>query len=378
MKKKIALFHPWLKSKGGAEKVVLELLKKSKHKIDVYTWVYDKENTFEEFEKYNVKVIAPKISQKLSRLYVLRGFLFPLGLLKKIPLKDYDKLLISTSGVAEFITFRNYKKGNTVAYVHTPLRVANKKIIKWNLENRYRSKLKKGVYILATRVYKMFEKRSWKKLDVVVFNSELSRARAHESRLLKSQDVKVIYPPISTAGRSKKGKDKKYFLYVSRINPPKRQDVLIEAWKKSGVSKKGFRLILVGNVDSKEYGKKIEALIDDRKDIEVLSNISNKDLENLYANCTAGLFVPYQEDFGIVPLEVLSYGKQLIGVDEGGFVDLARKSGRFHEVKEKHSRQEMINEISKELKKFLKKSKKKGKLLRMNNFVRDIDKILES
>ena len=36
--KKIALFHPWLKSRGGAERVVLEILKSNKN-IDLYTWV---------------------------------------------------------------------------------------------------------------------------------------------------------------------------------------------------------------------------------------------------------------------------------------------------------------------------------------------------
>ena len=35
-KQNIALFHPWIKSKGGAEKTVLELMEKSKHKIDIY------------------------------------------------------------------------------------------------------------------------------------------------------------------------------------------------------------------------------------------------------------------------------------------------------------------------------------------------------
>lgn len=71
---KIALFHPWIKSKGGAERVVLEILKKSKdkrYKIDVYTWVYDENNTFEEFKKFKVNVIAPKFARKFRSSLLL-------------------------------------------------------------------------------------------------------------------------------------------------------------------------------------------------------------------------------------------------------------------------------------------------------------------
>lgn len=54
MKNKIAIFHPWIKSRGGAEKTVLELLKNFKES-ELYTWVYEPENTFEEFK--NLKSI---------------------------------------------------------------------------------------------------------------------------------------------------------------------------------------------------------------------------------------------------------------------------------------------------------------------------------
>jgi len=40
---KILLFHPWLKSKGGAERIVYEYYKRSKHKIKISTWNYIKE-----------------------------------------------------------------------------------------------------------------------------------------------------------------------------------------------------------------------------------------------------------------------------------------------------------------------------------------------
>ena len=379
-KQKIALFHPWIKSKGGAERVVLELLEKSKHNIEVYTWSYDKENTFEEFKKYKINIITPKIGIKLSRFHILRGLFFPISLFKKIPLERYDKFLISTSGLAEFITFRNYKKGQTYAYCHTPLRDANKEIVKWNFENRYENNFfKKQIYLAAVKFYKIFEKKAWKKLDVIIFNSELSESRAKEHSLLKKQKTHIIYPPIDFSRFEKlKTKTGKHFVYISRLNPPKRQDLLIKAWKKFSEKNKKYRLILLGTPDNKKYYKELLKLSKNDKTIEIKSNVSSKELENILASSIAGIFLGYSEDFGMVPLEVLATGKPLLAVDKGGYVKLIKNHPLFHKIKEKHSKDEMIKEISKELEKFVKKKQERtAKRIKVKNFVKEIDGVLE-
>ncbi|MDE1848637.1 MAG: glycosyltransferase [Nanoarchaeota archaeon] len=375
--KKIALFHPWIKSKGGAERVILELLKKSRHNIDIYTWAYDRENTFQEFENYKINVISPLLGKKMSRFYILRGLFLPLSILKKIPLSRYDKLLISTSGIAEFLTFRNYKRGRTYAYVHTPLREASDKIVKWNLENRYSQKpLSKYLYLIAVKTYKIFEKIAWKRLDVVIFNSKLSKSRAEERNLIINKESHVVYPPLSLS-EFKTGEDKKYFLYVSRLNPPKRQDVLIEAWKIFSEKHKEFKLVIIGTPENERYYRELLKSSAGIRSIEVKPYVSDKDLRTLYSHCTAGLFIGYQEDFGIVPLEILSSGKPLIAVDEGGYVELVKNHPHFHAIKERHTREEMIREIATELESFLKKRfPKKVEKIKVKSFINEMDQIL--
>ena len=369
-KKKIALFHPWIKSRGGAEKVVLEILKSKKYNIDLYTWVYDKENTFEEFEKFKINILSPKFGKKLSRLHILRGLFLPLSLLKKIPLEKYDLFLISTSGVAEFITFRNYKKGKTYAYCHTPLREANKKIVKWNFTNRYKKNiLKKYLYFVAVKIYKIFEKQAWKKLDVIIFNSELSKSRAKEHNLIKTQKTHIIYPPIDFSRFEKlKTKNGKHFVYISRLNPPKRQDLLIEAWKKFSKKNKEYKLFLIGTPDNKKYYKELLRLSKDDNSIEIKPDVNDKELEDFLRSSKAGIFLGYQEDFGIVPLEILAAGKPLLAIDEGGYANLIKDHPLFYKIKERHSKKEMINEIEKSLNNFIKnkKSNKKGTISRVS------------
>lgn len=381
-KKNIALFHPWIKSRGGAEKVILEILKNKKYDVDIYTWIYDKEKTFEEFKKFKIRIIAPKIARKISRFYLLRGLFLLISLFSKIPLERYDIFLISTSGVAEFITFRNYKKDQTYAYVYTPLREANKKIVRWNLENRYKNNfLSKYIYLLSVKIYKIFEKKAWKKLDVVIFDSELSKFRALEHNLLQKQKSHIIHPPIDFL-RFKRSKAKKgnTFVYVSRLNPPKRQDVLIEAWKIFSKNYPKFRLIIVGTPENKKYFKKLINLSKKVKNLEIKTNVSNKELEKIFASSIAGLFLGYQEDFGIVPLEIIMADKPLIAVDEGGYVQLIQNHPLFHKIKEKHNGKAMVKEIAKELENFVKNKKiiKRKSKIKVKDFTKEINKVLGS
>lgn len=377
-KRKVALFHPWIKSRGGAERVILELLKKSQHKIDLYTWIYDQKNTFDEFKNYNIKIIAPKIFQKLGRFRIARGLFLGLCFVNRLPLNKYDKFLISTSGVAEFITFSNYKKGNTLAYVHTPLREANDKIIKWNLDNKGEGFLGKKTYILTTKIYKFFERLSWKKLDVVIFNSKTSLLRAQNHCLIKNKKTYIIPPPVKLNKPKKIVCAKKdTFVYISRINPPKRQDVVLKAWGEFIKKHKSYKLILIGKLENKEYSKKIKMLVKKTKNVTLMGGVKNDVKEKVISECRAGLFFGYQEDFGLIPLEIISAGKPLIATDEGGYIEVISGNPLFHKVKEKHSNLEMAKEIEKELELFLhKKQIKPSHKLNMGNFIKDVDEIL--
>jgi len=379
-KYKIALFHPWLKSRGGAERVVLEILEKSKHKIEVYTWVYEPENTFEEFKNYKINIIAPRIVKKFSRLFLLRGLFLFANLFKRIPLEKYDLFLISTSGVGEFITFKNYKPGKTFAYIHTPLRDANKKIVQWNLNNKYKDKkITKLIYLISVKIYRYLEKKAWKKLDVIIFNSDLSRKRAEEHGLIRDKKIKIISPVLNLPKRDIKNKRKgNYFVYISRLNPPKRQDVLIKAWK--GFVKKypKMKLLIVGTSENKKYIRKLEKLSKETKNVIIRTDIKDKERLELIHNSKAGLFLGYLEDFGIVPFEIISAGKPLLAVNEGGYVSLIKDHPLFYEIKEKSDNDEMINEIKESLEKFMKsKPKKVNKKIEMKNFAEEIDRIID-
>ena len=299
---KIALFHPWIKSKGGAEKVVLEFLNNTQHDVDVYTWSYDKKNTFEEFKKYNIIVLSSSGLGGLSRNYMARGFFWLLAFSSRIPLKNYDCFLISTGGLAEVITLRNYKKGKTFAYVHTILRAANKEDIRWNLKYRFKNPLMKGVYLILVGFYRILEKISWTKINVAIFNSQLSLDRARSHGLLKNKKVFIVNPGADIKQNKISKKTDQSVLYVARFGASKRQDVLINAWKRFVQEYPGYKLIMIGNPENKKYFDFLAEQAGKIKNIQLKPNVSEREKEELYKNCDAGIFVPFMEDFGIVRL----------------------------------------------------------------------------
>jgi glycosyltransferase involved in cell wall biosynthesis len=99
-----------------------------------------------------------------------------------------------------------------------------------------------------------------------------------------------------------------YFLLVSRLVPYKHVELAIQA-----SNEKGFTLKVVGQ--GPEYAKLAELA---GPLVELLGFVDEKRLASLYANARAVIYTPKDEDFGIIPIEALSYGKAVIAHNSGG------------------------------------------------------------
>ena len=54
-------------------------------------------------------------------------------------------------------------------------------------------------------------------------------------------------------------------------------------------------------------------------DIEIVNDVNGQEAQgDLYSNCTAVLYPPINEDYGLVPLEAMASYKPVIAVNEGG------------------------------------------------------------
>lgn len=301
----IGLYHPMLKSKGGAEKVVLEIAKRIDN-VKIYTLYIDREATFEGFEEVEVEVLG---SNKKPRGFIDKGLRFGIGsIFTKIPEKELDLLIVSEAGLGSLITLRN-NEVPIICYCHTPLRPALPEF-----KQTYLSEISlamKPVYSIGLNVYNSLEKRAWEKFDLVLSNSQTTKDRILDKGL--AETVEVLNPG-ADLDKETKDEAEKYFFYPSRFRRYKRQDLAIEAFKQADLEE--FNLILAGSGQEKHYIEELEDM--STENIEIETDVPGERWEELYSKSYAVLFLAEKEDWGIIPIEAGAYSKPTIAVNEGG------------------------------------------------------------
>lgn len=144
-------------------------------------------------------------------------------------------------------------------------------------------------------------------MDIVVANSKEVQARIKQYFDI---DADIIYPPVDLSRFSshESGQPSRdYYLSFGRLAEFKRVDVIIDAFKDMSEKK----LIVT-------YGKNDP--IKDRlirqaagaKNIEFRTDVDDDEAIQLLQNAIATIYIPKDEDFGMVPIESMSCGTPVI------------------------------------------------------------------
>ena len=132
-----------------------------------------------------------------------------------------------------------------------------------------------------------------------------------------TKDVEVIYPP--TVLKDLKSISYDYFFTASRLDKPKRIDLIIQAYKLTDTT---IPLLIAGTGSEYENLKK---LIGDDERIKLIGYVSDKELVEYYAKAYAVIYVPYKEDYGLITIEAMQSKKTVITVeDAGGVLEFVR------------------------------------------------------
>lgn len=308
---KLAITQSNLTLKGGGERVVLKVAQH--YRAPIYVAEYDPVNTFEEFRKLDVRVMPKKgILAKLPYGRASQGLSYGLGFYN-LDLQDEFDVINAQMAPSHWVGNKNER---TLWYCHTPLRDI------YDLYD-YRMSMRKPhtrpVYMVGAAAVRSIDQGIVKKIPYIVANSPNTK-----SRILKyygRSDAKVLGGGVDYKNYSNKG-DQRYFLYPSRISPNKRQDYAIEAFKIFSRKMKGYKLLICGPVSKDkfyyDYYRQLVEMSRGNNRIEFLPKTSEKRLIDLYSNCTAVLYPPINEDYGLVPLEAMASGKPIIAANEGG------------------------------------------------------------
>jgi len=109
--------------------------------------------------------------------------------------------------------------------------------------------------------------------------------------------------------------NKKFILFVSRIEPRKNQALLIKIWKELNLLEENIDLVLVGaeGLKDEQFNQQLQELsANEQEHFHWLKKIPTKNLTWLYQNCSLFVFPTTAEGFGIPPLEAAIYGAKVL------------------------------------------------------------------
>lgn len=296
---RIAIVSDPLVQRGGAEKIVADVLARMFPAAPIFAVLYSAESGPAQIAHR----VIPSALQRIPGACRRHRWLLPLypAAVEGIDLRGFDLIISSHHSAAKGILRTSEQRH--VCYCHTPMRAI------WERPFEELEHLPGVLRPLAAR--SLSRLREWDfnaagRVDLFLANSTTTRERIFRHY---GRDSRVVYPAIDTERFSfdESVSVGDYYLVASRLVPYKRIDIAIGA-----AAKLGRRLIVVGTGPDKP---KVASPC-----IEYLGHVGEARLIDLMRGCRALIF-PGFEDFGMTPVEVMSCGRPVIAYGRGGVLD---------------------------------------------------------
>jgi len=300
---RVALVHDFLVEYGGAERV-LEALHEIWPKATVFTALYDKNGPgMKKFSSWQIKTSWLQ-NLPFNRILLSPMRLFSLVFFESFDFSDFD-LVISSTWM--YMAKGVITKPETLhlCYLHTPPRFLYGYKTAKDWRRYWWGRFFGGI---LNHKMRMIDFLASQRPDYLIANSKFTAERIWKFYRRKAA---IIYPPVKLASINRQllsPKRQNYFLCVSRLARAKRIDLAIRTCNQLNLD-----LWIVGSGREKKYLKSIAG-----PKIKFLGHLSDQKLAEVYNNCQALIFPAEDEDFGIVPVEAMSFGKPVIALKSGG------------------------------------------------------------
>ena len=315
---RVALYYPWIHLTSGAERLILELTARSRHDWTLFTNHYDPEHTFPGFrERRVVELPRVPVDRRLGAV-VRAGWRI---LAQRLPTEYHDALLVVCEGLGDLAVFRNGRRP-VLCCCLTPLRMAFDPAYQARVLER--SGLAGRLALrAAAALFRRIDRRSWRRYRHVFFISREAERRAVAGGLRPSGGTEILHPGAGISAARPGEAFEPFFLVAGRIMWTKNVELGILAFQHFQALRPAlgrFRLVIAGTVDDKSrpYLIRLRALAENDPRIEFRPSPTDAALAELYATCYGLLFTPFNEDWGMVPLEAMAFGKPVIAVNCGG------------------------------------------------------------
>jgi glycosyltransferase involved in cell wall biosynthesis len=300
---RVAIIHYWLVGMRGGEKV-LEALLRMFPDADIFTHAYKPDAVSPLIRSKRVFTtsvgrmpFAPKLYQKYLPL-------MPRAL-EEIDLSGYDLVLSSESGPAKGVIAPPHAPH--ICYCHSPMRYL------WDQYHVYRDGA--GLVTRAMMPRLAHSLRQWDVTSAARVDRFVANSSHVEARINKywRREATVVHPPVAVEDFAPIAPEERggFYLWVGELAAYKRPDLAIEAFNRLDKP-----LFVIGGPKGAERALAARA----GDNIRFLGKLPFPKLKAYMASCKALIF-PGEEDFGIVPVEVMASGRPVIALGRGGALD---------------------------------------------------------
>lgn len=303
---RVAIAHDYLTQRGGAERVVLSILRAFPDAV-IHTTLYDPDGTFPEFRSARI-VTSPL--DRVTRLRQDHRVSLPLlpWAIARLPV-DADLVIASSSGWAHGVP----TTGRKLVYCHAPARWLYQ--AEAYLGHDPRESLKGRALLALSPALRAWDRRAAATADRYLVNSTVVRDRVKAAYGI---DADVLPPPfgIDPEGPSQTVAELAdwatggYHLLVSRLLPYKNVTEAVRAF--DGLDE---RLVVVGHGPLEARLRATAPA-----NVRIVSGVTDAQLRWTYAHSTT-LVAPSLEDFGLTPLEAGAFGRPTLALRGGGYLD---------------------------------------------------------
>lgn len=293
--------HDYLTQRGGAERVVLSMLR-AFPQATVVTSVYSPATTFAEFGDYDVRTTWLQ-RLPLARRDPRRALPLLARAFSKVSVPDADVVLCSSSGWAHGVSTTAPK----IVYCHNPPRWLHQSS---DYTAHQPLPVRLAVEVLRNRL------TGWDRSAAASAETYLANSTTVRDRILRAYgiDAEVVPPPVGidvTGPREPvPGVRPGFLLNVSRPRGYKNSHLVAEAV----ASLAEVDLFMVGGLPERSDGAAWPENLYGARDL------TDAQMRWLYANCS-GLLAVSHEDFGLTPLEANAFGKPVACLRAGGYLD---------------------------------------------------------
>ena len=303
---KVALVHEFLTQLGGAERVLQNFLEIWPEPI-LHVLIYNNAKTEGIFEKYTKKISFINNLPGARDDHKIYLALMP-NAIESFSFSGFDVVLSDSSSFAKGAITKGQLH---ICYCHTPTRFL------WTEPQSYLNSqpYSKVIKVMALPILSWIRRWDYKASNRPHYFIANSKNVQDRIKKYYGRESEVIYPPVDAELFTPTGTKQNYFLVASRLEPYKKVELVIEAFKKLNLPLK-----VVGSGTREKILKEQAGA-----NIEFLGRVTDEELRKLYSEARAYVF-PAEEDAGIMLLESQACGTPVIAYKAGGALELLKEN----------------------------------------------------